>query len=259
MKSLWTAIVAAFSTFSVLPTPRIAWDRYSLRGVLCALPLVGAVVGGFGCLYFWLSKLLELPAILSAVVLTVLPVAISGGIHMDGFADTVDALSSHADAEKKHAILKDPHAGAFAIIGVCCYLLLYFGLCAALPLSWRTVGLLGVTHVLSRAIGALAGAVFRPYGKEGMLRTFHDASSRLTVILLIAWIALALAGAAFLDPLSAGLMLPAGACVLLHVRHTAYKQFGGMSGDLAGYGISLSSIALLLALVLSERIVSLWF
>ncbi len=259
MKSLWTAIVAAFSTFSVLPTPRIAWDRYSLRGVLCALPLVGVVIGGVGCLYHWLSNLLALPAILSAVVLTVLPIAISGGIHMDGFADTGDALAGHADAEKKRAVLKDPHAGAFAILGVGCYLLLYFGLCAALPLSWKTVGLLGITHVLARAVGSLAGAALKPYNREGMLKTFHDASSKATVGILIAWIVLALAGAAALDPLSAGLLLLAGGAVFGIVAHTAKKQFSGMSGDLAGYCISLSEIAMLSGLVLSERIVSLWF
>lgn len=259
MKTLWTAIAAAFSTFSILPTPRIAWDRYSLKGVLCALPLVGVVIGGLGCLYFWLSNLLKLPALLSAVILTVLPIAISGGIHMDGFADTVDALASHADAEKKRAILKDPHAGAFAILGVGCYLLLYFGLLSALPLSWKTVGLLGLTHVLARALGSLAGAALKPYNKEGMLKIFHDASSKATVGILIAWIVLALAGAAALDPLSAGLMLLAGGLVFGIVAHTAKKQFSGMSGDLAGYCISLCSIAMLLALVLSERMGSLWF
>ncbi len=48
MKSLWTAVVAAFSTFSILPTPRIEWNEYSLRNVLSALPLVGCVIGGWG-------------------------------------------------------------------------------------------------------------------------------------------------------------------------------------------------------------------
>ena len=104
MRTLWHAVVSAFSTFSVLPTPRIEWRADSLRGILCALPLVGVVIGGFGCLYFWLSGLLGLPTVLNAAVLTVLPIAISGGIHMDGFADTVDALSSHAEPEKKRGL-----------------------------------------------------------------------------------------------------------------------------------------------------------
>ncbi len=258
MKSLWTAVVAAFSTFSVFPTPRIEWDEFSLKNVLAALPLVGAAVGGFLCLYFWLSGLLELPAILSAVVFTILPVALSGGIHMDGFADTVDALSSHAEPEKKRAILKDPHCGAFAVIGVGCYLLSYFGLCAALPLDWKTVGLLCITHVLSRAVGALLSLL--PSGSEtGMQRAFRDSASKGSVWILIAWTVLALGGAAVLSPLAAGGMLLAGAAVFLWVRHTANKQFGGMSGDLAGAGVTLSAIAMLLMLVLTERAVSLWF
>ena len=55
MRTLWTAVVSAFSTFSVLPVPRIEWRAGSLSGVLSALPLVGAVIGGFGCLYYLLS------------------------------------------------------------------------------------------------------------------------------------------------------------------------------------------------------------
>ncbi len=258
MKSLWTAVVAAFSTFSILPTPKIEWNAYSLKNVLSALPLVGAVIGGFACLYFWLSQLLALPAILSAAVLTVLPIALSGGIHLDGFADMTDALSSHADPEKKRAILKDPHCGAFAVIGVGCYLLMYFGLCAALPLDWKTIGLFAITHVLARAIGSLLSLL--PSGSEnGMQRVFRDSASKGSVWILVAWLALALAGAAALSWLAAALMTLGCGLVFLYIRHTANKQFSGMSGDLAGAGITLASIAMLLALVLSERVVSLWF
>ena len=258
MKSLYTAIVSAFSTFSVLPTPRIEWDSFSLKNVLTALPLVGAVIGGSLCLFYWLSGFLVLPAVLTAAVFTILPIALSGGIHMDGFADVVDALSSHADAEKKRAILKDPHCGAFAVIGVGCYLLAYFGLCAALPLDWKQVGLLAITHVLSRAVGSLLSLL--PSGSgSGMQRSFRDSAGKSAVWILLLWTALGLAGMAVLSPLAAGLSAIASACVFLVVRHVANKQFHGMSGDLAGYGISLSAIAMLFMLVLSERAVTLWF
>ena len=259
MKSLFTAVVSAFSTFSVLPTPRIEWNAYNLKHVLSALPLVGVVIGGCLCLWHWLCGLLQLPAVLSAVALTVLPVALSGGIHMDGFADVVDALSSHAAPEKKRAILKDPHCGAFAVLGVGCYLLVYFGLCAALPLDWKTVGLVGISHVLSRAIGALLSLTVPSASKEGMQRAFSDAAGKSAVWILIVWLVLGLAGAAVLSPLSAAGMLLAGGCVYLYTAHTAKKQFSGMSGDLAGFAISLASIAMLLMPVLTERMAALWF
>ncbi len=258
MKSLFTAIAAAFSTFSILPTPRIEWDRYSLKNVLSALPLVGVVIGGILCLYFWLSQILGLPEILGAVAFTILPIALSGGIHIDGFADVVDALSSHADPEKKRAILKDPHCGAFAALGVGCYLLTYFGLCAALPFDWKTVGLLGITHVLSRAIGSLLSLL--PSGSEtGMQRAFRDSAGKGSLWILLVWVVLSLGGAAVLSPLAAGGMALAGVSVFFYIKYTANKQFGGMSGDLAGAGITLSAIAMLLMLVLSERAAALWF
>ena len=259
MKSLRTAIAAAFSTFSVLPAPRIEWNEYSLKNVLSALPLVGVAIGGFLCLWYWLSTALQLPAILSAVAFTVLPIALSGGIHMDGFADMTDALSSHAEPEKKRAILKDPHCGAFAVIGVGCYLLIYFGLCAALPLDWKTVALLGISHVLSRAVGSLVSLLFPSGAQSGMQHAFRDSASKSAVWVLCAWIALALGGAAALSPLAAVGMLLAGICIFFYIKHTARKQFGGMSGDLAGACITLSAIAMALTLVLSERAVSLWF
>lgn len=258
MKSVWTSIVSAFSAFSVLPTPRTEWNANSLKNVLSALPLVGVVIGGFLCLWYWLSTLLELPAILSAAAFTLLPILLSGGIHMDGFADMTDALSSHAEPEKKRAILKDPHCGAFAVIGVGCYLLGYFGLCAALPLDWKTVGLLGITHVLSRAVGSLLSLL--PSGaSSGMQRTFRDSAGKSSVWILIAWTALALFGAAVLSPLAAGGMFAAGLCVFFYIKHTAKKQFSGMSGDLAGAGITLSAGAMALMLVLAERAAALWF
>ena len=126
MQVIWHAIVSAFSTFSIIPTPRIEWNSKSLSGLLGALPLVGVAIGGIGYLYYLLAGLLELPAILSAAAMTLIPIGISGGIHLDGFTDTVDAISSYGDAEKKRAILKDPHVGAFAVIGIAFYFLFYY-------------------------------------------------------------------------------------------------------------------------------------
>ena len=257
MKTVLHAVVAAFSTFSIIPMPAIKWDSNSLKGLLGALPLVGIVIGGAGYLYYLLAEFLGLPGILSAAVLTILPLAISGGIHMDGFADTVDALKSYGEPEKKRAILKDPHAGAFAVIAVGCYLLLYFGLLAALPLRWDTVLLLGITHVIARTSGALAGILLPSSSKEGMLRTFREAASSGNVWALAVFGILALAASAFLMPLAAGLFLLASLGVFFYVKRTAKKQFGGMSGDLAGFCISVTEIALLLGLVLSERLTAL--
>nr|MBQ6242578.1 adenosylcobinamide-GDP ribazoletransferase [Lachnospiraceae bacterium] len=259
MKKILHAVVAAFSTFSVIPMPRIGWDPDSFRGLLGALPLVGAAIGGICCLYFWLAGLLNLPVVLSAAALTLLPLAVSGGIHMDGFADTVDALKSYGDPEKKREILKDPHTGAFAVMGIAAYLILYFALCGALPMTWKMLLLLGLTHVIARVTGAAASILLPMASHKGMLHTFREASTTGNIVALAVGALLSLTGAAFLMPLAAALFLAASLCVFFYVKRIARKQFGGMSGDLAGFCISVTEIALLFVLVLSERMVALWF
>ena len=259
MKTVLHAVVAAFSTFSIIPMPEIEWDENSLRGLLAALPLVGAAIGAFLVLYYYIARGLGLSVILSAAVYTVLPIAISGGIHMDGFADTTDARKSYGDPEKKRKILKDPHSGAFAVIGVTCYILLYFGLCCAFVHSLRTILLLSITHVLARTTGALAGTLLPGSTEEGMLSMFRKAASKANVWVLLGWAAACITGAAFLNFIAAPLFLIASAAVFFYVKRTAEKQFGGMSGDLSGWCISLTSIVLLAVIVLSERLVAIWF
>ena len=88
-----------------------------------------------------------------------------------------------------------------------------------------------------------------------MLRSGSGAG---TVRALAVWIVLCLAATVALSPLAALLFALALAAVFFFVRRIARRQFGGMSGDLAGFAISVTELALLLALVFSERLVILW-
>ena len=107
------ALVIAVSTYSALPVPQFEWDPDSQRFSICFLPAVGLLCGG--ALYGWhaLCLLLRLPAALLAAVADSLPLLITGGIHMDGYMDTSDALASHQSRQRKLEIMKDCHCGAF--------------------------------------------------------------------------------------------------------------------------------------------------
>ena len=117
------SIAIAFQMYSHIPIPSFEWDDRSRKYALCFFPLVGAVVGSVEYLWFYLAALLEAPVLIGTAVATAIPFLITGGIHMDGFCDTVDALSSQASMERKLEILKDPHAGAFAIIFAAHYMI----------------------------------------------------------------------------------------------------------------------------------------
>lgn len=54
-----------------------------------------------------------------------MPLLVTGGIHIDGFSDTMDALSSHAERQKKLEIMDDPHIGAFGVRWIIVYMMIY--------------------------------------------------------------------------------------------------------------------------------------
>ncbi len=119
--NLLRTVAAAFSMYSAIPMPQFAWDEKTTRYLLCAFPLVGGVVGGAVWGWLWFCGRFQIGRVLLAAAATTIPVLITGGIHLDGFCDTVDALASHAPTEQKLQILKDAHLGAFALIGCCLY------------------------------------------------------------------------------------------------------------------------------------------
>ena len=126
-------IAVAFAMFSALPVPQFEWNEKNMRYAMCAFPLIGLVCGGLWCL----CGVLPLPGLARAAAFCLVPVAVTGGIHLDGYADTSDALSSYGDREKKLEILKDSHCGAFAVIRLCCYFVAYFGLCGSVRFTPR--------------------------------------------------------------------------------------------------------------------------
>lgn len=259
MNTLFRSISMAFSMFSVIPMPMVEWKKENMKYMLCALPLVGVVISLALCLWQTVCQWLNLGNILFAAGMTLIPLVLSGGIHLDGFCDTVDALSSHAAPERKREILKDSHAGAFAIIFTAAYFLLYFALCCELERAWPVILISGIRHMFARALGALAGAAFPSSGKIGMLATFRDGASKNAVVLLTIWCLICAACAIILSPVS-GIVCTLAAIILLWYLHRmSKKEFGGMSGDLAGYLITLSELVLLACFIFAEKVVFVCF
>lgn len=248
MKTLWTSCVMAFSTYSRLPMPQVEWSEKNMRYTLAFFPLVGAAVGGVFALSAWLLGLLGFGPVLRGAVLTAVPLAVTGGIHMDGFCDTVDALSSHAPRERKLEILKDPHAGAFALIWGAVWLLVYFGLLTEL----RGAATVAAGFVLSRSFSAW-GVERLPSARGGMGAQLKR-GSRFPWWVLTLYLGLYLGAVALWGDLLAGLAaLGAALLVYLGYRVLAVRQFGGFTGDLAGWFLQVCELAILAAVVVAER------
>ena len=245
----------ALTMYSRLPAPRVAWREENMAYAMCFFPVIGGVIGLLMFLLLALGELLSLGRTLMAAFLTVLPLAVTGGIHMDGFCDVADARASHAPREKKLEIMKDPHAGAFAVIACGAYLLVNFGLWHEVPLSGSSMRVLALSPVLSRGLSALAVVSFRGARRDGLLATFRSASDvRVVRIVSGLWITAAACVMLWRAPLAGGAAVVAAGASFLHYRIMAYREFGGATGDLAGYFVQVCELAVLGAVMLAERI-----
>lgn len=248
------SIALAFAMFSRLPAPRVEWSAKNMRYMMAGFPLVGAAVGLL--LFGWaaLSRWLELGAVLTACGLTLIPVTVTGGIHLDGFCDTVDALASHAEPVRKCEILKDPHMGAFAAIGLVAYFMLYVSLSYTLILSRSALLLLCCAPVLSRVFSAISVVFLPGTGESGTLSSFHEAADKRVVwIVLLAMLAFCTAVMLEISLLGGGLMLLAASSCFWRLARMAKREFGGMRGDLAGWFLQCCELSCLAALVISQK------
>ena len=199
MKRLWNSFKIAFAMYSKIPMPGADWEKENMRYMMCFFPLIGIVIGALAVGWAWLSERLQAGEILKSAVYVLIPVAVTGGIHLDGLLDTADALSSYQPRERKLEILKDSHAGAFAVITACCYFLAAFGVWS--ELDRKEVLVLAGGFVLSRAMSGLGVASFPCAKKTGTLAMFSDAvQERIVMFCLYVLLFLAAGWMCVLDP-----------------------------------------------------------
>lgn len=251
MRSFWIAL----SMYSKFPAPQVEWDKKSLSWALCFLPAVGAGIGAVLALWLMLSQAIDLGTHLTAAGALILPVALSGGIHLDGFCDTADALGSHQDRERKLEILKDTHTGAFAIICCCLYLILFFAAWCEVELSWGAIGVLALGPVLSRCLSALAAVSWPNARGSGLLASFTGPMDAKRARSRLLGLALLLCCFLPIPDLWTGVAAVGGAlAAFLYYRTMAKRQFGGITGDLAGFFLQICECAMVIAVVLAQHI-----
>ena len=252
MRVIRSAIIA-FSTYSRLPMPQVEWSDENRRYAMCFFPLVGAVIGALIWLWLNVCQWLELNALIRGAVSAVVPLLVTGGIHMDGFMDTTDALSSWQPKEKKLEILKDSHVGAFAVMGCASYMLLMAAFLSSVKANMGAQA--GVCFVISRAMSAWALTVLRSARPEGMLDKFASAAQRRMVSVSgVLYALLCVAVWCLWSGWLALICVAVTALVTLYYRHMAYKQFGGVTGDLAGWYSQTLEICLTAAVIMGGKL-----
>ena len=144
--SILKACIIAFGTYSKFPVPYFEWKEKDMKYSICFFPFVGVLLGAAEWLWFWICVNYGMGSLFKAAGAVIINILVTGGIHIDGYMDTMDALHSYQPVEKKLEILKDAHIGAFAVIMLSVLLLAYIG---ALPgIDFNNVPLFASTFVL---------------------------------------------------------------------------------------------------------------
>ncbi len=251
-------VIIAFSTYSKIPMPRFEWKKEDLRYTMCAFPLVGTVIALAGYAGYVMLTYFGAGYFLTAVVMTLIPLLITGGIHMDGYMDTWDALCSYGDREKKLGILKDPHVGAFAVIHCICYIMLTTALWHEL-VSRIDDGRAGAENlyivlsgfILSRILSGLLAVTLKKAKREGMLSDMTEEPDNKCRIILLFILALFILASIYFYGIHALFPLLPVSLIAVYYRYMSYKRFGGITGDLAGWFLQLAELAVLMCVLMT--------
>ena len=243
------SMMIAFSMYSRIPVPQVQWTKERMKYAMCFFPLIGAVIGLMEYGAIFLFRTMGFP-FLAQILPVVIPVAVTGGIHMDGLLDVIDAKSSHGETEKKLEILKDPHTGAFAIIGCAIYFLLYL----AFFMEMRPVMIPAfcITFVITRGLSGLSVVSFPMAKKSGLAAAFSDgAHKRVVGTVMVLYLIISLLAVWFFTgvPAVSG-VFAISFVVFLYYYHMSKREFGGITGDLAGYFLQILELALVMGLAI---------
>ena len=240
MKKYCRAFMMSVTMFTAIPCPFHKWDEASRPLMTLFLPFVGAIIGGLWTLTAWLLRLTQLPELVCGIVLCAFPFILTGGIHTDGFLDTVDAVKSWRDVEERRRILKDPHVGSFAVIAACLLILAQFALFASAK-DTANIFTLVLIPVVSRTVAAICVTVLRPLSVSEYSGAYRKGVKKSHVVFLFVVLAVSVAlGFVFLSWYGFAAIAVIAGYLLYLLR--GFRSLNGMSGDISGYALTFGEL-----------------
>ncbi|MBN2312182.1 MAG: adenosylcobinamide-GDP ribazoletransferase [Candidatus Hydrogenedentes bacterium] len=237
------ALLAAVQFMTILPVPIRVAGRDLERAPLW-FPAVGALVGLIVASADWCGAALGLPPAILNVGTIALLAALTGGLHLDGLADTADGFLSARPKDRALEIMRDSRIGTMGVLALILVLALKGTALATLhePIRWRALVL---APLLGRSM-LLAAMSLLPYARAGggLASVFLARRSRLLPLWALAWPA---ACAMALLGLREGLpLLAAGVVGTALLAAYSMRRIGGFTGDTLG---ATSELAEMLALI----------
>jgi adenosylcobinamide-GDP ribazoletransferase len=243
-RGLFDEFAIATALLTRLPVGVVAPVDGAIAASGWAFPLVGAGVGALTALALLAAELLGCQAAPSALIALAAGLAITGALHEDGLADTVDGFGGGSGRDQKLAFMRDSRHGTFGVIA----LILSIGLRAA---ALGTIGepvhaglALIAAHAASRGALPALMRILAPARDDGLGAAAGRPS--LTVAILAGAIGGAIA-LGLLGPGRGAIALILAGTALALAAILAQRQIGGYTGDVLGFFQQIGEIVMLLA------------
>ncbi|MFC8618869.1 adenosylcobinamide-GDP ribazoletransferase [Micromonospora purpureochromogenes] len=243
----------ALTTFSTLPVRAGRIDRPTAGAAMALAPLVGALLGAVLAGVLLLLAALA-PPLVAAGVTVGCAALLTRGLHLDGLADTVDALGSYRRGAAALEIMKKPDVGPFGVVALVVVLLLQTAALAELAGRSWPAALAGV--VAATAAGRLAVTVAcrrgvpaaRPEGLGALVAgTVGPLAPAVGAVAVALAAVAAVPGRPWQGPLAVAGALAVAVGLLRHV----VRRLGGVTGDVLGAAVEVVTTLVYLGLVLS--------
>ncbi|MBI1979241.1 MAG: adenosylcobinamide-GDP ribazoletransferase [Elusimicrobia bacterium] len=204
-------------------------------------PLAGLLIGFFTLLSYQIASKMFTGGV-SLVIAFVLGILLTGGLHLDGFADVCDGFYGGKNREEILTVLKDPHIGTMAVLGLFSLLLLKLALYFSLFLKGRVMESFLLVPAVSRGMMTVIASLY-PYAREdGTAKPFlahiswREPAFASVFILTIAYVLLGVRGCA---------IAAVTFFVLFGFTQWVKKKIGGITGDVLGSVNEISEVTVL--------------
>lgn len=254
--SLIKSFFICLSMYTTIPVPHITWETKNMKYIFFCLPLIGVILGLIEYLLYLISLYLGFSSVLYAALSVAVIILLTGGIHLDGYADTIDALFCHGDIEKRRQVLSDAHTGAFAVIYTILYIIILFAGFENMFSDNLDVFVFISIFMISRVFVLYLIAFVPSSQNKGLLYIFSSKENKkllliyaFLLLLLFSFFTYILIGYKFIIILLLILVIIS----IILIKYFK-KVFGGISGDLAGFSICIYEISALLLYSISRHI-----
>ncbi|MGF7185777.1 adenosylcobinamide-GDP ribazoletransferase [Desulfitispora alkaliphila] len=225
-------------------------NKHSFAKSILYFPLVGLIIGVIFYGYVTITGA-YIDQLVVASLFIVLSIYITGGLHLDGFMDTMDGVLSGREREKILEIMKDSRVGAHSVTAVIPLLIVKFSLIASMPIVYLPVAVL-LMPLIAR-YGIVVSMLCWPYARnQGLGKLFVGGNKN--IVLLVTTIFTLVLTYAVLN--TVGIILFAITMVaVLIMNFKISKKLSGLTGDTYGAVCELTEVLFLLFFYILIRVI----